>query len=212
VIGTWVLVLYLLAALTGLYWSYDWYRDGLFALTGASRPANVGPVRGGGLRPDSDKTKQGDPPQEAIAAPDLDAIWEVFMRESGGYSTATLRLPERPGDALQITYLAEEPAHNRANNRLNLDPVTGAVQLHERYADKAAGGKLMASMFALHSGSFFGLPGLILVMLASLVMPVFAVTGWMLYLDRRRKKHIGLQRRQKGGDQSGFNTLPADAS
>jgi len=46
----------------------------------------------------------------------------------------------------------------------------------------------MASIFPLHAGSFFGLPGLILMMLASLLMPLFAITGWMLYLDRRKKK------------------------
>ncbi|WP_265468713.1 sulfite reductase subunit alpha [Arenimonas daejeonensis] len=59
---------------------------------------------------------------------------------------------------------------------------------HERYDDKPAGQKIMASIFPLHSGAFFGLPGLILFMIASLAMPLFAVTGWMLYLDRRRKK------------------------
>jgi sulfite reductase (NADPH) flavoprotein alpha-component len=38
VAGTWVLLLYLLAGLTGLYWSYEWYRNGLLALTGAPPP------------------------------------------------------------------------------------------------------------------------------------------------------------------------------
>jgi sulfite reductase (NADPH) flavoprotein alpha-component len=57
-----------------------------------------------------------------------------------------------------------------------------------RYVDKTAGEKLMGSIMPLQSGSFFGLPGLILMMLASLIMPLFAVTGWMLYLDRRRRK------------------------
>ena len=32
VAGTWCLAFYLLAALTGLYWSYDWYREGATAL------------------------------------------------------------------------------------------------------------------------------------------------------------------------------------
>jgi len=43
-------------------------------------------------------------------------------------------------------------------------------------------------MFALHSGSFFGEAGVVLMMLASLAMPLFPITGWMMYLDRRRKK------------------------
>jgi len=46
VMGTWVMLCYLLAALTGLYWSYDWYRDALFSLTGAPRPVQTtGPAK-----------------------------------------------------------------------------------------------------------------------------------------------------------------------
>lgn len=59
---------------------------------------------------------------------------------------------------------------------------------HDRHADKPGGARLMGSMFALHSGSFFGLSGKVLMMLASLLMPLFAVTGWLLYLDRRARK------------------------
>lgn len=37
-IGLWVLPLYLVAVLTGLYWSYDWYRQGLHTLSGVALP------------------------------------------------------------------------------------------------------------------------------------------------------------------------------
>ncbi|WP_421021516.1 PepSY domain-containing protein, partial [Klebsiella pneumoniae] len=40
----------------------------------------------------------------------------------------------------------------------------------------------------VHVGEYFGLPGRIIVTIASLTMPLFFVTGWLLYLDRRRKK------------------------
>jgi sulfite reductase (NADPH) flavoprotein alpha-component len=52
------------------------------------------------------------------------------------------------------------------------------------------GEKFMASIFPLHSGSFFGVPGSLIYMIASLAMPVFSITGWMLYLDRRRRKRV----------------------
>src|SRR5690606_26397533 len=59
---------------------------------------------------------------------------------------------------------------------------------HQRYDDGTWRQKVGASMFALHRGSFFGLPGVVLFMLASLLMPLFAVTGWMLYLERRGRQ------------------------
>lgn len=37
VVGTWVIIFYLLLAFTGLYWSYDWWRDGMFKVMGVER-------------------------------------------------------------------------------------------------------------------------------------------------------------------------------
>ena len=170
-VGTWMLVPYLVMGLTGLYWSYDWYRDALFAVTGAQRPV----------------TQRGAAHDATAGAGQLAAAWAEFERVAGPYTSATLRLPERR-QALLITYLAPGAPHDRAIDRIVLDMERAAVVTHERYADKAAGAKLMASMFALHSGSFFGVWGSIALMIASALMPLFAVTGWMLYLDRRSKK------------------------
>lgn len=178
VIGTWVLIPYVVMSLTGLYWSYDWYRNGLFELTGTPRPANFGPPGG-----------QGQRAAGAGAAPvDIGALWARFLAETGGYSQVTLRLPAGPGQPMQFTYQNPDPPHERANNTLALDARTGEVRNHRQYAALPPGQKFMASIFVLHSGGFFGIGGLILFMLASFLMPLFAITGWMLYLDRRAKK------------------------
>lgn len=233
IIGTWVLPFYLLAALTGLTWSYDWYRGALFDITGTPRPAQRGgppgapppgaPVQaaqgqgGPGRTASAQGTPGGSPqaqmqpgagpqgqparPREGAGRPaplDIANLWAVFEKESGGYSTATLRLPQGGNGALTISYQSPDPAHERANNTLVLD-ATGKVREHRRYDDLPAGQKLTASLFPLHAGSYFGLPGTILMMIASLLMPLFAVTGWMLYLDRRRKKREAARAVQAAG-------------
>ena len=38
VVGTWVVIFYLLLACTGLYWSYDWWRSGMFKVMGVEQP------------------------------------------------------------------------------------------------------------------------------------------------------------------------------
>lgn len=182
VIGTWLLLPYLLVALTGLWWSYDWYRQGVLKLTGASTPPRA-----------AMRTAHDGP--AAVEA--LRVGWMAFLRatEPSGYSMASFNLPafHQP---LVVTYLDAEPIHERASNRITLDLASGAVRSHERHADKNPGGRLAASMFALHKGSFFGLGGTLLMMLASLTMPLFAITGWMLYLrrrslDRLKRKDLG---------------------
>jgi sulfite reductase (NADPH) flavoprotein alpha-component len=198
VIGTWALLFYLMAGLTGLYWSYGWYRDVLFAITGAPRPVQAGTGGNRAAPPDSAKADAGkqnkaregerdiEMPRESRQA-NIGPAWDTFRREVPEFSTATLRLPEKPGQPVQITYLDRDARHDRATNRVMLAG-DGKILQHERYAKKPAGAKIMSSIFALHSGSFFGEAGVILMMLASLAMPLFPITGWMMYLDRRRKK------------------------
>jgi sulfite reductase (NADPH) flavoprotein alpha-component len=176
-IGTWVLFFYLLMCLTGLQWSYEWYRDGLYKLAGVERPAQRGEGGGRGERDRQQPT------------PDITTAWAAFERATlaTGFSTANIDVSMREGQ-LQVRYLDADPAHERAFNTIALDPASGAIARHERYDDKPLGGKLTSSIFPLHSGSFFGMPGLVLYMLASLAMPVFTVTGWMMYLERRKRK------------------------
>jgi sulfite reductase (NADPH) flavoprotein alpha-component len=177
-IGTWVLFFYLLMSLTGLQWSYEWYRDGLYKLAGVERPAQRGGEDGGGER-------NREPP----ATPNITTPWAAFesATQATGYGSANIDVSMREGQ-IQIRYLDADPAHERASNTIALDPASGAISRHERYDDKPLGGKLTSSIFVLHSGSFFGMPGLLLFMLASLAMPLFTVTGWMMYLERRKRK------------------------
>lgn len=181
ILATWVLPLYLLVALTGLYWSYEWYRDALFAVTGAPRPAQQqGQGRGGDAKPDP--TVVGAQFHATARA------WDVFRVQAGPFESATLRLPGKPGQPVQVTYLEQDPPHMRAMNRMVVDPASGEVVEHERYRDKPAGARLMGSMYALHTGRFFGMPGLVAVVFASLTLVVSGVSGWLLYLERRRRK------------------------
>ena len=172
VVGTWVLLAYLVMASSGLWWSYGWYREALEAWADRPEPAAAAASNAGPL--------------------DVDAAWAAFEREVPAWSEATLGLP-RDGGAVTFRYLDADPEHERARNQLSLDPATLAVLAHERYAQGTFAQRVVGGIFALHRGSWFGPAGPWVFMLASASMPLFAVTGWMLYLDRRRKR-MALQR------------------
>ena len=168
VTGIWVSSFYLLAGLTGLFWSYEWYRNVLNILTGTAPPNREGTLL----------------EAPATNAPDIAAVWASFLRTAHDFSMVSINFPEKPTQALEIRYLDVNPPHERAFNQLVLHPVSGAVLRHDRYVERPWGMKFLNSIFVLHSGSFFGLPGVVLMMIASLLMPLFAVTGWLLYLGR----------------------------
>ncbi|WP_282343216.1 sulfite reductase flavoprotein subunit alpha [Pseudomonas sp. PS02288] len=211
VAGTWCLVFYLCAALTGLTWSYDWFRDGANRLLGDAPTGQQGKRGEGRGRPGGQT-----PGAAPTAAPvvDYDLLWNSIRQTAGDHLAGfNLRLPLAAGQPATVFYLLDDSPHPRALNQIQLDTATGKVLRHERYADKNLGPQLLISIYALHTGEYFGLPGRILMMLASLGMPLFFVTGWLLYLDRRRKKReIRAARVGVAGDSSAQGWLIGFAS
>jgi sulfite reductase (NADPH) flavoprotein alpha-component len=186
VFGTWCLIVYLLLAITGLMWSYDWVSNGMNKLIGDPPVAGEQRRGGGGPRP-------GPGPKEAVpmpaAAPDYAAIWDTIQKTAGPDLKAyNLRMPQSPGQMATVFYILKNAPHPRALNQITLDPANGQLKAVSRYADKGYGAQLLVSNYSLHTGSYWGLPGRIVITVAALLMPLFFITGWLLYLDRRRKK------------------------
>lgn len=188
VIGTWVLVMYVIFTTTGMYWAFDWFKSGVNTLAGQETP-----VRAPQAKRDKPKDKEKDPSEKMAAAKeaaplDVSLAWTTFLREAGPYTLASMRLPEKASQPIQFNYLLPDAAHERARNRMNVLPQTGEIKLNERFADKSQGGRFIGAIYPLHMGTYFGLPGRIIMTVSALIMPLFGITGWMLYLDRRRKK------------------------
>jgi sulfite reductase (NADPH) flavoprotein alpha-component len=178
VAGTWCLVFYLLAALTGLTWSYEWYSNGVTKLLSDS--SQIERKRGGRGAP---------PPKGPAPVADYNAMWSSLYSNAGKDLNAyNFRMPPVAGQPATVYYLLKTSPHERALNQIQMDPATGVIKQHDRYADKSLKAQLLTSIYALHVGSYFGLVGRILMALASVCMPLFFITGWLLYLDRRRKK------------------------
>lgn len=176
VAGTWLLAFYLVAAATGLWWSYDFYRSAVNTLAGVTTP----------LR------------RASLAAADsqalplsIDAAWAAFRLDVPDATRASVALTGHAGAALEIRYQTAASAHERAWNTLRLDAVSGAIVGRELYAAQPRGRRFVSALFPLHSGSFFGWPGRVLMASASLLMPLFALTGICLWLLRRRKDAAG---------------------
>jgi sulfite reductase (NADPH) flavoprotein alpha-component len=169
--ATWMLPLYLLVALTGLWWSYDFYRDAINRAAGVTLPQR---------RPDANNART------ELPAAAIDAAWTTFRREIAGATRATLPLAGNADAPIEIRYQTRESPHARAWNTLKIDATSGAVVGGELYSDQPAGRRFVASLFPLHSGNFFGWPGRIAMVLAAFALPLFTLTGFWMWLQRRR--------------------------
>jgi sulfite reductase (NADPH) flavoprotein alpha-component len=171
VVGGWVVLFYLLSALTGLTWSYDWYRQGArYVLTGKA---------GGGREQRSEAPVSSSP---------LAPAWAGFQRSDGArYDRVAINVPR--GDApVVMRVLPQNARFDRMTDELRFDPASGALEKADRYAERTVGEVVAGNFYALHTGQFFGWPGRVVMLLASLAMPLFTVTGLLLYIGRRRTK------------------------
>ena len=205
VVGTWVIVFYLLFACTGLYWSYDWWRSGMFKVMGVEQPK----PQGHGPTPQNrgmQQNKRSEHNTDKKSEPQLDntqlitvlnQTWSGFNSQVGrDYSTLTLSLPKKDDGKIELSFIDATPQHERARNQAIYNYQTGTIEKMELYEDKKLNQKIMSSMLPVHRGSFFGPIYQFVAMLASLAMPLFFVTGLMLYLKRRKQKKLTQAARQ----------------
>ncbi len=209
VVGTWVAPLYLLASLTGLYWSYEGYRNVLHRISGVPRVVRGhGPPAGGGGRGEQRPPEAPQPDPGAT----LDRAWALFRETVGDdYSWVMIRLPQTAATSVRLTYLDARARHDRALSRMTIDVDEALVADHDRYADRPLPVRLMGSMLPLHSASYFGVVPTALMMAAALAMPLFTVTGWMMYLQRRRQNRAArraMQEARSEGLKEDGKTLP----
>jgi uncharacterized iron-regulated membrane protein len=190
VAGTWVLLVYLVMALTGLWYSFDWYRTSATWLLARPSIAPMQPKSPRALGAADTKPGAADtrPESKPLA---LDRVWSTFLHEQGSrFATAQLTLPPGAGTVVRIRSWAKDASHDGARDEFRIDAVTGQLVSSEIYADKTVGERILASVLDIHRGSIFGWPGRLAFMVAAALMPLFVVTGFLLYLSRRRHRRL----------------------
>ncbi len=187
VIGTCALLMYLISTTTGMFWALDWFKQGAIFLAGANSPAQRTAPAPRSPSPQHEHHHE-DEAVENESPISLDITWDTFLRNTEKWKIASLRLAENPKQPIQITYINIDAPHDHARNRMTINPRNGKILLNEKFSEQSAGTRFLGAVYPLHMGTYFGLPGRIIMLLATLALPLFSITGWMLYLDRRKKK------------------------
>lgn len=224
-VGMWVLIFYLLACFTGLYWSYDWYRAMLFNIAGVEQPVRnmpqqVNQQQAQGNQQNMQKM-QADRAQKSVNLDDKDEkgqgnrgqndenmvkevpkpnfenhekavlLFNNFVQRA--YTNASITFPQK-GTVYKFSYLDANATHFRETNSLEVDINTQKMIKHDRFENLGLNEQLLKSILPLHSGEYFGIIGQTLMFIACLLMILFTVTGYMLFINRHKKKNSKTQK------------------
>lgn len=182
--GIYVLLLVLVMALTGLTWSFDWYKNAFYTLFGVETTA---PAKGPAHKEKSPQGPQPGTTTEATAPVTPFACWQQV------YDQVAAENPDRL--KIEITDGTASVSNNRYGNirgtdRYTFDPQSGEITGVTRYADANKAGKIKGWIYSVHTGAWGGNLTRIIWFLAALLGATLPLTGYYLWIKRLyRKRH-----------------------
>ncbi|PKV67129.1 PepSY-associated TM helix domain-containing protein [Pontibacter ramchanderi] len=171
--------LLLVMSLTGLTWSFEWYKEGFFKVLG------VTPQKDRKEEPLFSKVSTDLTQATTLTIADYLKSADAALPYKGDYrisfstdSAATVSISKN-----KVGFFA--PA---ASDKVQLDQYSGQVLKAEIFADKPFNEKITSSIKPLHVGNVYGTFSKILYFLACLVATSLPVTGTIIWINKLRKK------------------------
>lgn len=182
--GIYVLLLVLVMALTGLTWSFDWYKNAFYTLFGVETTA---PAKSSAPKGQAASNPQPGTTAEAAAPATPFACWQQV------YDQLAAENPDR--QKIEITDGTANVSNNRYGNirgtdRYTFDPQSGQITGVSLYKDTGNSGKIRGWIYSVHTGAWGGNLTRILWFLAALLGATLPLTGYYLWIKRLyRKRH-----------------------
>lgn len=177
VLGVYACLILLVCALTGLMWSFEWYRDSVFTLFGTGVEKKEESPRGGGRG-----GRGGDKPEKQLNV----SQWDKALAE------VKRTVPEFDAVMVEdgsITVKPKSAVHGRVTDKYEFSGETGAITAHQPYLDTPLNTRIFHWAYALHVGDWgSGYWAKILTCIAVLIGGSLPITGYYLYFTKNRKK------------------------
>lgn len=192
--GMYALVIVLVMALTGLTWSFDWYRSAFYAVCGVEYAPRHNNGRNAKNSRDSHnahgiKRERIDDGKEDIET------WRQHS-EFGHWQQFYDELKIQNPDAPQITIGIEKATvklgsmgNGRASDSYVYKNSTEAISPSAKYADSAPADKLRGWIYSIHTGSFGGMATRIMWFFAAILGASLPVTGYYMWIRRLKKRN-----------------------
>lgn len=181
-LGMWVIPFYLMSSFTGLFLSYHWFSDIVYNVSGVEKKVRQKPTAIKAKRTENKNTNK----KRELSSQRVQELFNLFKENITDYSSVSLRFQGKKG-IYNLTYIKKDPMHYRARNEISLDIKNNTIVKHEEFSKKPLEEILIKSVIPIHTGEYFGRTVQILTLIASLLMPLFTITGFMMYFQRSKK-------------------------
>lgn len=191
------LVLLLAMALTGLTWSFSWYRAGFYKVFGVEMKQRAGhgalqtvhgtpqtahgtPQTAHGGKSGRNSAEEGRGNREHTSPY---ACWQQVYEELKAHNAGYKQITVSNGSA-SVSF--ERFGNQRAADRYAFNPQDGEITEVTLYKDTDASGKMRGWIYSVHVGSWGGMFTRILTFIAALLGGTLPLTGYYLWLRRIR--------------------------
>lgn len=196
--GVYATLLLLVLTLTGLTWSFGWYRDAFYTVFGVETtqtqvhaPATTPSIqetpsheRGSGNREGNRERSSGEGRKHSQKRTDYRQWPEVLSTLQSLYKEYN-SITIQDGSA---TVSTAKYGNTRGSDRYTFNPATGEITEVQLYKDLPKSGKIRGWIYSVHTGTWGGMTTKILSCLISFLGAVFAITGYYFWIKKKLRK------------------------
>lgn len=173
VFGFYSAIFLFIFAFTGLAWSFEWFNNGIYKVTGSPLKAP--------------------PPPKSTYATDakpvsFDAVLATVKSSYPDGEFYNLAAPKDSAETFNVSFLPKEAPHESATTAVYVDQYTGAVIGKQAFSDRSTGAQVRSTFKPVHTGSIWGTPSKIIAFVVCLAGVSFPITGTIMWWNRTRKK------------------------
>ncbi|KIO77646.1 membrane protein [Pedobacter lusitanus] len=171
--GFYVMLITLVLALTGMVFALKWFQTTVYVVSSRSITQPV-------------IKQEKSHPATPVFSP-VDQAFETAKKLLPASDRIGVSSASGADGVIYISGIIGKETYYHAD-ALQFDQYSGKLLNRRNYEEQNAGEKLIGMNYDIHVGAILGLPGKIIAFIASLVAASLPVTGFMIWLNRKKKK------------------------
>lgn len=186
--GMYALVFLLAMALTGLTWSFQWYRTGFYKTFGVEVQPSMGhgnaaanATAKGGKRDGKPEGREGRGAHRYSPYTNWQQVYEQLAEANPDYKQISVS----DGSA---SVAVPRFGNQRGTDRYKFNPRNGEITETTFYKDLDNSGKIRGWIYSVHVGSWGGMLTRILTFVAALIGASLPLTGYYLWIRKKIKR------------------------